>query len=115
MIQKGYELDSKDKDFGIITTKPKASNQVLSSYAYYYKFIVQENLIEISGMLSIGSFGIDGDLNLTYQETHGAGTFSPVENRGMGGSPLKDAFDKMMDFTTQIQSQEINYLVKFQQ
>lgn len=93
LIEKDYELDVRDKEFGLITTKHKGFKFMLGANegVYYLKFVVQNEKIVLTGEFSLGTVGYTQTGVLTYQPEFSPASFDRITNFG-GGS--KNAFSK---------------------
>jgi hypothetical protein len=89
LVENDYQIDKANKDFWIISTVPKSLEKL--NVIYLLNFVAKDSSISITGTFKI---------NVTIKMNHVESEFSfdKIENKGMQGSPVKEAFLKMYAF-----------------
>lgn len=87
LIENGYEIDQKDKEFGLITTRQRGWTKTIHQEAVYYlKVITQNEKLLLTGEISTGKFVYDSSKGYAVlKPDFSPSTFTRIECLGKGG------------------------------
>lgn len=103
LIEMGYEVDKTEREFGLITTKPREIPKL--NGVYYLSIAAKDKSILVSGQLK---------MNINVHVGYGVSTvaeYSSIYNGGQKGSGLRRSFEQMDAFAKAL-SPYVNYEIK---
>lgn len=89
LVAQNFQIGSLSKDFYTISTVPKAHERL--NFNYILNFIAKDSIIIITG-----TYKINASIDLGMVES--SFDNEKIENRGQIGSPIREAFRKMIEF-----------------
>ncbi|MCZ8356181.1 MAG: hypothetical protein O9340_15685 [Cyclobacteriaceae bacterium] len=98
LLENSYEIADYNKELGTVKTSLKTHK----SASYYFYIRYSDNQIVLKGMfkpnysISIGSVQTEP-------------TFYDIENRGMKNSEMKETFNRMLEFSNKLKSENVDY------
>jgi hypothetical protein len=94
-VENDLEIDKLQKEFGYITTTPKANSK--GAIVSKYKAIIKPEKVVLSGEFNLAQF-VGND-------------FSQIQNKGMKGSPAKISFEEMVKLVNQIPHTKATFII----
>lgn len=89
LIDNNYQIDKANKDFWTISSVAKSHTK--PSFSYILNFVAKDSIIMITGTINI-------NLNVTIYSVESQSNFEKIQNKGLKGSPMKEAFFEMYIF-----------------
>lgn len=113
LIERGYELDSRDKEFGLLTTKQKGwSNSIHQDAVYFLKIIAQNEKLILTGEISTGKMVYDPQKGYAInQPDFSPSTFKRIANLGKGGvGPYVRAYNEMEEIARVFPNTQLTFI-----
>lgn len=102
LLKNGFEIEESDRSFHTIRSGTRSVGH--PNAFYYLYFVCMDGQIMISGKFN-------DNTDITIFNVTARSTFLPITNRGMQGSVMHDAFDKMDDFAHKVFGDKMEYQV----
>lgn len=104
LVENNFQIDKANKDFWIISTVSKSHNK--PSFSYILNFVAKDSIILITGTINI-------NLTVTIYNVESQSNFEKIQNKGMKGSPIKEAFFEMYTFAKNLtDKKELDFLIE---